>query len=709
MEASALKDEKFLEILPKNTSVGRGKVLRKRRMLLGSSDACDLRFNASSIEAIHAVIEITGNIGKIYDMASSSGVYVNNKKVSVSEIRVGDSLKIGGHEFEIKVFDKSDVMPPPLQMLQGGIIEDRPKIMPSENVIQRPQVPQAPQTLQTPQTSQAPQTLQTSQSPQTPQTPQSSQIPQAPSAPQQPPQMAPPEMVKDEFVPRVQYPLAKDPNADFSEYIFEDVESLYPIFNYNFGTAAIEVIILFDGQIYSVDYLPVKNGIYKLVGYGSKKSEIEYASLRKGEKVEFVSVQAGEVFVNPLPGYKMKTLDEEGQDVQSTVHLLDDDIVFCERDLIKIFVRRTEHPPQVKCAPVFRRDEGFKKYLTLIMCMVFLFLGFISFLEVNPEKKQKDPERIATVLYKKRKFKVKKKKLVVEKKTPPDKTKNAPKKVAQKSPVQKKVEKKPTPKPVKKVAQKAGKKSPKVGKVRKAKPKKGPPNKIKKVTASNKPSPKKGSSPAKKSGPKRKAAPSKAVGSVDTYKAFDFKSTVSALMAKGGGAKSVKTSTYSSSVGSGGVTGSSASARSQLASVSKNVGSLTGAASGRLDQASGAEGLSSKRGIFTAGLPSNTVVLGGMDPDIIRRILLDHVPQFRSCYQNVLDRSTAAFNGVGKFNFLIGSSGYVTKAGINTGSSVPSSVKKCTVNILKGIKFPAPQGGGVVEVNQPFNFLAKGR
>ena len=691
MEKSALKNSKFLEILPKNINVGRGKVLKKRRTLLGSSDACDLRFNASSIEAIHAVIEINGNIGKIYDMASKSGVYVNDKKVSVSDIRVGDLLKIGGHEFEIKIFDRSDVMPPPLKILEDGIIEDKPKIVPSKTVVSAGPTPSIPRELP----------------------PINADISIDAS--------------KEEFIPRVQYPLAKDPNADFSEYIFEDVESLYPIFNYNSRYSAVEVIILFDEQIYSVDYLPGKKGVYKLVGHHSNKNEIEYASLRKKEKLDFISIQDDEIFVDPIPGYVVKNIDRNCQEVKNSIHLLDDDIVFFERGLVKIFVRKTESPPQVKVAPIFRRDEGFKKCLTLILCCVFLFLGFISMLEVNPElKKQKDPERIATVLYKKRKFKVKK--LVVAKKTPPAKTKKAPKKVAQKAPVQKKIEKKPVPKPVKKVVKKAGRKTPKVGKVKKARPKKGPTNRVKKVTASNQnrpkkrpanrvkkvtasnKAPKKVSSRKRRSGPKRKAAPSKARGSVDTYKAFNFKSTVSSLMAKGGGAKNIKTSTYSSSVGSAGVTGSSASARSQLASVgNKDVGSLTGVASGKLDQSSGAEGLSNKRGIFTAGLPSNTVVLGGMDPDIIRKILLDHVPQFRSCYQSVLDRSSSAFNGVGKFNFIIGSSGYVTRAGVDTQSSVPSSTKKCVINVLKGIQFPAPSGGGVVEVNQPFNFIANSR
>ena len=31
----------------------------------------------------------------------------------------------------------------------------------------------------------------------------------------------------------------------------------------------------------------------------------------------------------------------------------------------------------------------------------------------------------------------------------------------------------------------------------------------------------------------------------------------------------------------------------------------------------------------TAGIPSRTIVLGGMDPDTIRKILMDHLPQFR--------------------------------------------------------------------------------
>ena len=84
---------------------------------------------------------------------------------------------------------------------------------------------------------------------------------------------------------------------------------------------------------------------------------------------------------------------------------------------------------------------------------------------------------------------------------------------------------------------------------------------------------------------------------------------------------------------------------------------------------------------------------------------MDHLPQFRYCYQRVLDKAANGFNGVVKLNFIIGASGHVTRAGVNSDSGrVPLKVRSCSINVLKGIKFPSPPGGGIVEVNQPLNF-----
>ena len=34
-------------------------------------------------------------------------------------------------------------------------------------------------------------------------------------------------------------------------------------------------------------------------------------------------------------------------------------------------------------------------------------------------------------------------------------------------------------------------------------------------------------------------------------------------------------------------------------------------------------------------------------------------------------------------------------------------VKRCALNVLRGIQFPPPEGGGVVEFNQPLNFQGR--
>src|SRR5690606_16670921 len=120
------------------------------------------------------------------------------------------------------------------------------------------------------------------------------------------------------FVPRVEYPLAADPRAEFSEYIFEDVEILYPIFDYSPSkNPAVEIIILHKGRIFSVDYLPSKDGIYHLVGSKKSAKDIEFAYLGVKESVPFVEIKGSEIFVHALAGYKMKHIGgKKGEETQ---------------------------------------------------------------------------------------------------------------------------------------------------------------------------------------------------------------------------------------------------------------------------------------------------------------------------------------------------------------------------------------------------------
>ena len=141
-----------------------------------------------------------------------------------------------------------------------------------------------------------------------------------------------------------------------------------------------------------------------------------------------------EVFVDNLPGYKLLALSEnKGEEKESSSNSLcltrDNILSFNKKDL-NIFVRRTDSPPIVKRAPIMRRDQQFKKYIFLVFLFMGVLLAGLNYLQVDKEiEKEKAPERIATILYKK--------KIVVSKNKAISKTENKPKKIVQKVPIPK--------------------------------------------------------------------------------------------------------------------------------------------------------------------------------------------------------------------------------------------------------------------------------
>ena len=542
-------------LFPVDSSKGKNDLLiKKKRVLVGRVQACDIVIPYSDITAIHAVIEVGDNGFIVYDMNSRNGTFVNGEKIIKKSFGLNDKLKFSVHEFVIKEIQSADILPPPLDII--------PINESSSTKYQKPSLPQ--------------------------------ELPRK----------------ENEIVPRVDYPLAKDPKAEFSEYIFEDVNDLYPIFNYQVNRDAVEVIILFKDKIFSVDYLPFKKNVtYYLVGNVSSSShDVEYSYLGHNQRVPFVNVMGDEIFVENLPGYKLLSLSEtkgvNKEASSSSLCLTRDNILSFNKKDLSVFVRRTDAPPLVRRAPILRRDGEFKKYLFLVFLLMAALLGGMNYLQVDKEiEKEKAPERIATILYKK--------KIVVSKNKAVFKTEKKPKKVVQKSP-----NAKPMPKPVKKKVTKVVKPKkvkPKLAKAKKSVVKKPvpikKPSKVKKRVV-KKPSPVKVSKPKKNNRPKvarvrkqpvsQKKSPrakpgrgsrrksnvvAKSKGAVDTYKSFDFKSTVSSLMAKGGAVKNVNVAKSADvTKGLSGVSGAgSKGATVKRSKLSGNVGSLAGAAAGKLD------------------------------------------------------------------------------------------------------------------------------
>lgn len=662
---------KMYEIRPtSSTAKVKSGVFGKGRILLGRTESCDLIVNNDSVSAVHAVLEIFDDRAVIYDMNSTNGTYVNDDKVIVKEIFLGDFFRLADVEFEFLAYSAVNSLPPVLETLEPEHGEASIKTIPV--------------------------------------------LPES-SAPKQLPKAAP--EISD-AKPSIVYPLTSDPKAEFSEYIFEDKQDLYPIFKYEASKQAVEVIILFKDQVFSVDYLPEGKTTYFITGVYEAKDQVEFPYLGKNEKFPFIDVYGGQTKVHTLPGFGVFHLSDKKKDTGhqgASIDLEGQDLVRLQKNDLQIFVRNVAAPPRVLPAPILKRDPEFRKFLSL-----FLFFALAFSVGMNligpPEEEDKDelaPERLATILYKQP--------LIVSKNDSVAKTKEAPK-VAQKAPkkeavspkVPKKVQpdvKKPDvtttkdqtkkPDPGKKTAQE--KKVVKQG----TKPVTKPSNKI--ATSSPAKSNQKKLSTAK--GPSAYSKVNlKSAGHVEVYKSADFKSSISSIVAKGGSLSGVQTKTGSGggSEFTGANTGvSTGSGKIQTAGIQTDQGSLIGAATGVLGNSKGAEGLSAKKAIYTAGIPSETVVLGSMDPDVIRRILLDHLPQFRYCYQKELERTGNELSGLIKLDFAIGASGHVTAAGVEGNSNLPTDVKKCVVGVLRGIAFPEPLGGGTVEVKQPMNFYPK--
>ncbi len=664
----------MFELRPLTKASGvRSGVFGKGRIILGRTESCDLVVPTEAVSAVHAVIELFEEKAIIYDMNSTNGTFVNGDKVIVKELRVGDTFRLADIDFELRTYAPEESLPPVLDTLEPAL---------GQASVKAPALPELPA---------SPKTL---------------------------PKAAP---AVSTNAPSVVYPLAADPKAEFSEYIFEDKDELYPIFKYEAAKQAVEVIILFRDQVFSVDYLPEGRQTYQITGVLTKDAELEFPYLGKTQKFPFVDVHGGYAVVHTLPGFGVFLLSDKKKDtghVATSVELHGQDLLRLQKDDLQIFIRNVQAPPKIAAAPILKRDPEFRKYLALFLFGVALLSVGINSVEVPEDERKNElaPERLATILYRQR--------LTISEKPLVEKTETAPK-VAQKAPDKVAVEKKqPTEK-------QADVKKPDIAetKVQNQKPNPGT------RTAPEKKVVKQGTEPVTKPTTKTMTTPTaasnstdraklpstkaptaqsqltmKTQGHVEVYKSADFKSSISSLVAKGGSLTGVQTKSVSGSGGEmvGANTGvSTGTGQIKTADIATNQGSLVGATTGVLGQSKGAEGLSSKRAIYTAGIPSETVVLGSMDPDVIRRRLMEFLPQFRSCYQRELEAKGTEINGLIRLNFVIGSSGHVSKAGLDGSTPLPRDVSFCVLNVLKGITFPEPLGGGTVEVKQPMNFQPK--
>ncbi len=99
-------------------------------------------------------------------------------------------------------------------------------------------------------------------------------------------------------------------------------------------------------------------------------------------------------------------------------------------------------------------------------------------------------------------------------------------------------------------------------------------------------------------------------------------------------------------------------------------------------------------------------VKAGLERGEVQRIITTALPQIRFCYARELGR-TPSLDGRLVMAWSIDGVGDVTNVSV-VDNDVGSAVADCVTRTLKALTFPAPMGGGVVDVSFPFVFSNSG-
>ncbi len=111
----------------------------------------------------------------------------------------------------------------------------------------------------------------------------------------------------------------------------------------------------------------------------------------------------------------------------------------------------------------------------------------------------------------------------------------------------------------------------------------------------------------------------------------------------------------------------------------------------------------------TAAVPTVSIgqpnANGDLDKAIIRRYIKRNIQKITYCYEKQL-LAKPGLSGTVSTQFFISPNGNVTAS---SGSGVDPEVANCVADVIHGIEFPKPKGGGGVQVNYPFTFRPAGQ
>lgn len=106
-------------------------------------------------------------------------------------------------------------------------------------------------------------------------------------------------------------------------------------------------------------------------------------------------------------------------------------------------------------------------------------------------------------------------------------------------------------------------------------------------------------------------------------------------------------------------------------------------------------------------IPGKTTVVGGLDKDVIAKIIRQHQNEIKYCYESELNKNPSLAGKVA-VAFTIDPAGAVADANVTETTLNNGTAENCMLSRIRRWKFPEPKGGGVVAVTYPWLFSPAG-
>ncbi|MGE6761856.1 TonB family protein [Corallococcus interemptor] len=137
------------------------------------------------------------------------------------------------------------------------------------------------------------------------------------------------------------------------------------------------------------------------------------------------------------------------------------------------------------------------------------------------------------------------------------------------------------------------------------------------------------------------------------------------------------------------------------------IGGLGTQGNGRGTGGSGGIDLGGRGKSVTKVIPGKTTVIGGLDKDVIAKVIRRHQNEIKYCYESELNKNPALAGKVA-VAFTIDPAGAVADASVSESTLGSTPAEQCMISRIRRWKFPEPKGGGVVNVTYPWLFSPSG-